>query len=274
MVCGDSGFRYGSILWTSSGNNVNFTIISAFQQVVANVTIGDVIQLTGQESPQFLYGDSQLVQILSMTVTSYSLQRQWIMGEIHLEHQYSSPVSPDGTPWNAQFIGCCRLSDLQNNAGKPWVLTAELNLNLANKSPKPKILPLITIPLSNGSTPSVTVASDDFEQVEWSLGVPFDVGGSVHIVPISPAQSSYLTVDVGKLYSDSNNTSLNCVQLSSSPGCLFQLLQARPSPALMGFSVEGWVKSTSSDLSTIFSTSMASTTNCADITLPCSIATL
>ena len=101
----------------------------------------------------------------------------------------------------------------------------------------------------------VNVASDDFEHMEWSLGAPFDVGGSVRISSL-PNQTSYLRVDIGKLRSDAIDPTLDCVQSSSSPGCLFKLLQAQQS--MTGFTIEGWVKSTVSTPSAIFSTSMAS----------------
>jgi hypothetical protein len=208
-VIGAGGFRYGSISWTSSGNAVNFTVQCAFQQRVEDIAVGDIVQLTGQESPQFLFGDSSLVRILKMKITSFSVQRQWVMGEVYLNHHYSAPVAPDGSAWNAQFTGCCRLDDLQNNAGRPWVLSAGIDLNRANKSPLPKILPLITIPYSNGSAPRVTVASDDFENVEWSLGAPFDVGGSIKITPT--VQGSYVQVGIGQLYSESKDLALDCI---------------------------------------------------------------
>jgi hypothetical protein len=228
---------------------------------VTTVSVGDIVQLTGQESPQFLYGDSSLVRILKMKITSFSLQRQWVMGEVYLTHHYSSPVSPDGSPWNAQFIGCCRLDNLQNNAGRPWILTAEIDLNRANKSPLPKILPLISVPYVNGSAPRVTVASDDFENVEWSLGTPFDVGGSIKITPQSSAQSSYMQVNIGQVYSESIDHGLDCIQHSSSPGCMFRLLQAKPE--LMALTVEGWVRSLSTDLKSVFATSIV-IPNCND----------
>ena len=233
---------------------MNFTVQCAFQQRVEDIAVGDIVQLTGQESPQFLFGDSSLVRILKMKITSFSVQRQWVMGEVYLNHHYSAPVAPDGSAWNAQFTGCCRLDDLQNNAGRPWVLSAGIDLNRANKSPLPKILPLITIPYSNGSAPRVTVASDDFENVEWSLGAPFDVGGSIKITPT--VQGSYVQVGIGQLYSESKDLALDCMQRSSSPGCLFRLLQAQPS--LMALTVEGWVRSLTNDLKSVFATAIAS----------------
>ncbi len=251
-VSGDLGFQFGTITWTSNGNEVSFTVLCAFQQTIQNVSVGDIVPLTGQESPQFLYGDSGLARILKMRVTAFSIQRQWLMGEVQLTHHYSSPISPDGSPWKAQFIGCCRLSGLQNNAAKPWVLTAEIDLNRANMSPLPRILPLITVPY-DGSAPMVNVASDDFEHVEWSLGVPFDVGGSVKIS--SSNGIGYLKVDIGKLWADANSPTLDCEQASSSPGCLIKLLQAAPS--MTALTIEGWVKSTVTDQRAIFSTSMA-----------------
>jgi hypothetical protein len=245
-----SGFRYGTISWTSEGSLVNFTIQTAFQRVINNITLGDIVQLSSQESPQFLYGDSRMAQILKMKVTSFSVERQFLMGEVALVHRYASPVAPDGKPWKAQYIGCCRLDNLQNNAGRPWVLTAEIDLNRANKSPLPRILPTVTVPFSDGVIPQLYVASDDQDQVEWSLGTPFDVGGSVRITPTAAGDSS-LRVNIGNLYEESKSSSLDCTQTSSAPGCLYRLLLAKPE--LKGFSVEGWVKSESNDLGYVLS---------------------
>mmetsp|Transcript_19246 Transcript_19246/g.53265 ORF Transcript_19246/g.53265 Transcript_19246/m.53265 type:complete len:180 (+) Transcript_19246:88-627(+) len=129
-------FRYGHIRWSSTQNTVNFVVEAAFQRSVKNSYFvgtapdgfaqeGDVITLFGREAPIFDFGDLSIVRMLKLTVTAYSVQEDWIFGEISLTHKYSSP-SNNGLPWIAQLQGCCRLSTLANNQNARYLLTAEV----------------------------------------------------------------------------------------------------------------------------------------------------
>jgi len=262
-----TGFRYGTITWASDGNYVNFTIQTVFQQSTDNVVVGGTTDVIGTESPSFFYGDSSVARYLKMKVLSFSQDSQWIMGEITLRHRYQSAVDPNGKPWKAQFIGCCRISELSNNAGKPWVLTAEVNLDLADRSPKPAILPTLSVPFVAGQIPQILAAAHDNDNVEWSFGSPFDVGGSLLISP-SSSTGSYISVEVGKLYSQSIDPSVNCYVQSSAGGCFLKLLHGKAE--LKGFTVEGWVKSSSDNMKYIVSTSATSSAVC---TSNCSFST-
>ena len=67
--------------------------------------LGDKITMTGRETPQFDFGDSRLINKLTMDVVSYSVRENWVMGQWKVRHSYATPNNGDN-PWLARFTGC------------------------------------------------------------------------------------------------------------------------------------------------------------------------
>lgn len=194
----------------------------------------------GKEPPQLLYGDDSVATVLRMTVTSYSVMEDWVMGELRLRHTYSTPNN-GGRPWLVQYVGCCRLSSLTNNADANWAVTAEIDLLTATRSPRAATLPMISVPMAGmgGGLPSIYIPTQEARGMEWGEGKPFYVGtvlafsgGAFLRVPLAAA-SAALTAGQG------------CMAAATGPGCLFQLLRADAALRGRSVTVEGWVRTNS-----------------------------
>ena len=88
-------------------------------------------------------------------------------------------------------MGCCRLSEIKNNAELGFELTAEVDLTVAKRSPRAATLPMITVPLAGKPVgtmavpPSAYIPSRSGHDLEWSVGTPVDVGSAAaHILKV------------------------------------------------------------------------------------------
>mmetsp|Transcript_22747 Transcript_22747/g.61858 ORF Transcript_22747/g.61858 Transcript_22747/m.61858 type:complete len:255 (+) Transcript_22747:119-883(+) len=162
-------YRYGHIYYTSTGNIVKFVLEVAFRRKIETAMFkgtavdgfaqtGDIVTLFGTEDPEFNFGDSVIARSLKMKVTAYSVEEDWILGEVHLNHEYSGPTN-SGLSWPVQFSGCCRLAGLQNNQNSPYLLTLQINLNNAPQSPRAVILPVVREWSSNHISPPAPLIS-------------------------------------------------------------------------------------------------------------------
>jgi hypothetical protein len=280
---GRGTFRYGEIYWHSVGNSVYFTIDVIFKRKQDSdwsfrgtapdgmAAIGDRMLVAARDAPQFFYGDSQIERVMHMEVTSMSVKDDWVRGIITLPpHSYQQPNN-GGKPWAAQFTGCCRFTDLKNNAGTAWAIVADIDLTKATRSPRASILPLITVPYHPVSHPKPTfyLAVDEPELIQFALGKPAMVGGAVHL---TRAKKSVLSVPLQPLRNTA--TAGNCTMKSAAPGCVASLLAGTPNS---GITVEGWVKSTSEEGGYVLSTGMGDTcseTAPPEIVRKCSIAAM
>lgn len=193
QAAGSGLFRFGHISWHAQGNTVSFTLETGFRKSVSDpkwreAKVGDRLLLFGKEPPQFLYGDSQFASTLVMDVTAVSQVEDWVMGVTQLEHTYATPNNKQ-RPWKAQLVGCCRLSEIKNNAELGFELTAEVDLTVAKRSPRAATLPMITVPLEGKPVgtmalpPSAYIPSRSGNDVEWNVGTPVDVGSAAaHIL--------------------------------------------------------------------------------------------
>ena len=249
---GGGMFRFGHVSWEAEGNEVMFTIETAFRKSISkpewqNAKVGDELVLIGKEPPQFLYGDSQFASTLKMGVTAISQTQDWIMGVVKLKHVYATPNNQQ-RPWRAQYVGCCRVSDLKNNAELGFEITAEVDLTTARSSPRAATLPIISVPLQAENAlgglqnPSAYIPSRSGSDVDWDVGTPIDVGS---VAGLSSAKKSFLHLPLGPL--DSRNGS-SCAQSSVGARCLVQMLSADPTVGggAAAMTVEGWVRLASS----------------------------
>lgn len=263
---GSGMFRFGHISWEAQGNEVSFVIETAFRKSVSkvewqNAKIGDHLLLFGKEAPQFLYGDSQFASSLTMEVTAMSEAEDWVMGVVHLKHTYATPNN-QARPWRAQYVGCCRVSDLKNNAELGFDITAEVDLTAASRSPRAATLPVITVPMVSRpapgapadapSPPRAYIPSRSGSNVKWDVGTPIDVGSAAALKSVDMA---YLELPLDPLRS--NET---CEDSSAGAGCLAQMLSADPAVGggAAALTVEGWVKLATRQGGYILSTSHAS----------------
>jgi hypothetical protein len=243
-------YRYGHVYWRSDGDVTEFTVEAAFKRHIEEVSswsgtavdnlakVGDEILFPGRQPPQFYYGDGMVEQRLTMKVTAYSVAEDWVMGEATFRHQYATPNNR-GEPWYAQFTGCCRYSYLMNNKDAEWVITAEVDLNKAQKSPRANVLPVVSVPFQPVAPkkPSVYVPSEDSagRTIEYRVGKPWAVGNSA---VFSAAKKSFIAVPL------SNLAPYPCGRSGASfnyagPGCLFKSLRTEAGQRAM--TVEGWV---------------------------------
>ena len=263
QAAGGSGlFRFGHISWHAQGNTVSFTLETAFRKSVSDpkfrdAKVGDRLLLFGKEPPQFLYGDSQFASTLVMEVTAVSETEDWVMGVTELKHTYATPNNKQ-RPWRAQLVGCCRLSEMKNNADLGFELTAEVDLTVAKRSPRAATLPMVTVPLAgkpDGNAhaaavpPSAYIPSRSGNNVAWNVGTPIDVGSAA---ALKSASHSYLELRLSGL----QQTGHTCDQNSVGAGCFVQMLSGDPTVGggAAALTVEGWVKVASPEGGYILST--------------------
>jgi len=174
-----------------------------------------------------------------MQVTESSVRDNWIRGVVRLPpHTYPSPNN-QGKPWTAQYTGCCRFTDLLNNAGDPYALSADVDLTRSSRSATSAVPPVVTVPYNPVSMPRPTlyVAADDSASIDWSLGKPAIVGGAVHVGALNTTGS--LSVPLAPIAA-MHTAGAYCANTSSSGACLYALLAQDSSVA--GLTVEGWVR--------------------------------
>ncbi len=223
--------------------------------------------LTGRQTPKVYLGDTSIADVLRMKVTAYSVAEDWILGEVKITHRYNSP-NDNGLPWEVQYTGCCRLSNLENNKDQEWTLTALVDLTRAKASARAKILPQISVPLSDFPVsvflPATTPSNE--EVVSWDMAKPFDVGNAAGF---SAAKGSMVTVSLGPTFKSfwgfsnpclikfadgcgANGATTAPTIYSISPNVFFRLL--RTDVNHMAITVEGWVRSDTDAGGVIFST--------------------
>mgnify|MGYP004124804971 CR=1 FL=1 len=102
--------------------------------------------------------------------------------------------------YNVTYVGCCRVSDLKNNAELGFEITAEVDLTTARSSPRAATLPIITVPLQAENAlgglenPSAYIPSRSGSDVDWDVGTPIDVGS---VAGLSSAKKSFLHLPLG-----------------------------------------------------------------------------
>jgi len=298
-------FRYGHVHYRVIRENiVEFTIEAAFSREVDTsyfygsavdgyAQLGDKITMTGRETPEFDFGDNNLISKLTMDVTSYSVRENFVMGKVVVQHKYDTPNNA-GNPWLARFTGCCRYSRLKNNADNPWELIAQVDLQKAPASPRVSVLPVVSVPMepdleSSQRLPKVTLPATitangqdppKTRAMYWSKDNPFDVGNAASFTNGFASLSLERFFDKDALKCCTNRAADGCPEHvkknpSVSPGCFARLLttdfqlrtlvqspDARTvSPAM---TIEGWVKIRSAKGGVVLSTGRAAgRENCA-----------
>lgn len=217
--------------------------------------LGDSITMTGRQTPEFDFGDGRVQNKLVMSVTSYSVREDWILGKTTLVHNFDT-INNNGAPFQAKFTGCCRFSGLVNNADAPWELIAEVDLGKAIASPRASTLPMVSVPYSPEiGDPRVTIPAVQnvltpgadgmpstralVSTTRWSLADPWNVGNAVSI----SGQRSSLQLDLSEFSSldyMKQCTDNSVDKRSVSPGCFFRLI--RTDHLQVAMTVEGWVR--------------------------------
>ena len=246
-------YRYGHVYWNSTGRSVEFTIEAAIKREMRELStwegtaidglakVGDQVLFPGRQPPVFYFGDGFMEQAIVMTVSAYSESEDWVMGSFKTVHEYATPNNA-GEPWYAQFTGCCRHSYLVNNKDAEWVITAAVDLNKANKSPRANVLPVVSVPFSpvGDQRPAVYVpaSDDDKGTVEYRVGKPWEVGNSA---VFKSADKSFIAVPLGGLGTRCTTSLVTSGNDFAGPGCLFNSLRTELGQRAM--TVEGWVMS-------------------------------
>lgn len=245
-------YRYGHVHWASTGKTVQFTVEAAFKRAMTDLStwsgtapdnlpqVGDEVVFPGRQPPQFYFGDGSVEQTLTMKVIAFSEAEDWVMGSFTIEHEYPTPNNK-GEPWYAQFTGCCRHSYLVNNKDAEWVITASVDLNVANKSPRANVLPVVTVPYTPvDGAPSTYVPADDNANntIEYRVGKPWNVGNAA---VFNSLLKSFISVPLRALAPWECTTSIVGGSNFAGPGCLFKSL--RTDGGQQAMTVEGWVLS-------------------------------
>ena len=248
-------YRYGHVSWNAMGSTVKFTIEAAFKRDISDVStwsgtaqdnltkVGDTVKFPGRQPPRFYFGDGTVERAMTMTVTALSVAENWVMGTCTTVHEYSTPNNK-GQPWYAHFTGCCRHSRLVNNKDAEWVITAAVDLNLADKSPKANVLPVVSVPFrkekGKPTKPWLYVPAEDNAdgKVKFRVGKPWDIGNSAVFRSID---ESFIAVPLHDMSQE------KCTAASdiggdnfAGPGCLFRALRTDAGQKAM--TVEGWVQ--------------------------------
>ncbi|EKX32628.1 hypothetical protein GUITHDRAFT_148484 [Guillardia theta CCMP2712] len=105
--------------------------------------IGDVVEISGQETPYIFWGDGTF-SIIRMVVDTYSADEDWIRGMTTITHEYATPLdSSSSSPWIVNFTGCCRDNSTVNNVGIAWSILSQVDVTTPG---------VCLMPSSSGST--------------------------------------------------------------------------------------------------------------------------
>ncbi|HNP22572.1 MAG TPA: T9SS type A sorting domain-containing protein [Panacibacter sp.] len=152
-----SHFRYGNVQWQNTdGNTVVFKIQQAWRwSYFGNPGIGTVVDIVaGDGDVPFDFGDGEL-QNIQITVTSINAAEDWFFGEITMTHTYAAPGN-----YTASFIGCCRISTLQNNADEYFHVQTLVSVGKGQKSTVSTVSPIIDLQVEK-PTASFTIPAID-----------------------------------------------------------------------------------------------------------------
>ena len=246
-------YRFGHIHWKSTGSVVEFTVEAGFTRRITDIStwkgtapdglaqVGDLVVIPGRQPPQFYFGDGTVEETLTMKVTAISVAENWVLGSLTLKHEYAT-TNNGGEPWYAYFTGCCRHASLENNKDAEWLITAAVDLNLANSSPRANVLPAVTVPLKLETTfgkPTVYIPADDAGNVEFRVGKPWQVGNAA---VFKSAHKSFMAVPLrGMSQHGCTTIETQSGNNYAGPGCLFRALRTDAGQRAM--TVEGWVLS-------------------------------
>jgi len=150
---GEGNFRAGAMSWRQlQGNEIELRLQSEWRRSFTGYTgnfslnettravIGDVVEISGQETPYIFWGDGTF-SVIRLIVDTYSVDEDWMRGTTILTHDYPTPLDPSLSPWKVNFTGCCRDNRTVNNIGRAWTLVATVDVTTS------KGLPQISSPL-------------------------------------------------------------------------------------------------------------------------------
>ena len=119
-------------------------------------------------------------------VTAISAVDDYFRGVTYVRHNYSNPTGDRGAPWEAVFLGCCRLEDLTNDANTAFRLTATIDLTQSSGSIAVRSPGVVTVPeVTVATAPQCLIPGDNLNQP----GSCFKIHGTTlecgnHVSPI------------------------------------------------------------------------------------------
>ncbi|EKX32098.1 hypothetical protein GUITHDRAFT_148849 [Guillardia theta CCMP2712] len=152
-------FRYGSVSWKKMQQQppvVEFTIEAVFRRDYSSANFkgsgtdgllvsGDRFKPSGYETIMFDFGDGTILMPMTFVVEGYSIQEDWIYSVATFQHTYPLLLSTTAFSYTTTFKGCCRHSDLVNNAHTSWILTNSINVRDDGGSPQLSSIPVHTV---------------------------------------------------------------------------------------------------------------------------------
>jgi len=157
VMTGGGHFRSGAIAWHKlEGNEVEFEIQAEWRMshtghykhgspANSSIFVGDHISIGGEQSPRLLFGDGKFQYIVS-EVTAVSAVDDSFRGITRIRHTYDNPKGAAGAPWEAVFVGCCKIPELLNDADLAWRLVALVDLTASAGSAAVRVPGMFTIP--------------------------------------------------------------------------------------------------------------------------------
>ena len=161
-----SHFRYTTIdykpILDAQGNptgTVEFHITEAWRRSA----FGGLVTGQAFQPSSFSFGDGSSAR-LSLTVTSYSITEDWIVGTQTIQHHYLS-----AGPFTASDTGCCRIGNISNGAGGGWYFDTVVRPYSTNSSPTSSLPPILNVPAGNNATFFVRASDVDRNTLTYRI---------------------------------------------------------------------------------------------------------
>ena len=186
-------FRYGHITWRATGgNSVQFTLTAAFARSQYPGSAPDGFLAVGDIFTEFIGGTvldagdgtflgdpftgMRFIVVALDRTDDYVIARALdpVSQKDRIDHTYPFPTN-FGTPWVAQIYSCCRILNLQNNAGGDYRVYTKVDLTVNRASAVSALPPLI--PVSQRGTSFLIPATDpEGHRLIFRLADPDEAG--------------------------------------------------------------------------------------------------
>ncbi|MEJ8757626.1 putative Ig domain-containing protein [Pontibacter sp. H259] len=166
-----SHFRYGNVSWRwVSGNTVEFKISQSWRYTAFYAEQGQTVN-----PGDFNFGDGTIAAI-PLQVTAVNKVDDWMYGEAIITKTYASAGN-----YKAHFSGCCRVTELKNNADGNWNLQTMVTIGNGNSAPVTTLPAMVNLPQGKTDAAFTMPATDpDGDALTFSLATSEEMGGGTN----------------------------------------------------------------------------------------------
>ncbi len=205
-------YRYGTISWepTDNENEVLFTGDSAWRWSYPSYNqpeLGEILPISdvdGSVDP-IRTGDGATIPF-QVKVVSINEDKDWFYGILvsddgteGIPYEYDD-LNDDGDPWQAEWTGCCRISDRHsgnyhvNNPDQSFRLETPVDLEGSHSSPQTSLPPISQCPIDTLCTIQVPAVHPDGDEITFRKATVSEAGDASYVPPGPPDAPNEATI--------------------------------------------------------------------------------